>query len=188
MRFTAAIICILMGYAASALAQADVSKFEAGPIVSSATVDESGLNPGYGARAVINISRTIGVEGYFSKHPLGDFESGPGTIVDNRASLQSGIDLKLTRRFNRHPFSLFVLGGPAVIHNTARWTYAGYSQTLKGAETTAHAGGGIELQLQRRWALRLDVTDTPVHAPATRDFPGLLGPPLQCDGGTMFRF
>jgi hypothetical protein len=177
-----------MCYATSLLAQAGVNRFEAGPIVSSTTVDESGLNPGYGARAGINIWRMIGVEGYFSKHPLGDYESGPGTLVDNRSSFQAGIDLKLTRRFNRYPFSLFVLGGPAMVHNTARWTYAGYSQTIKGRETVVNAGGGIELQLQRRWALRLDLTDTPTHVLATRDYPGYWDQHWNVTAGTMFRF
>src|SRR5262245_1222975 len=107
-----AIVCC----AISAFAESDVRRFEAGPIVSSATVGESGLNPGYGARAGINLSRIIGIEGYFAKHPLGSFESSPGTVVDQRSSFQAGIDLKLTRRFRRYPFAAFALGGPAVIH------------------------------------------------------------------------
>ena len=187
-RIGIAILIAVICCAISAFAESDVTRFEAGPIVSGATVTESGLNPGYGARAGINLSRIIGVEGYFAKHPLGSFESSPGTVVDQRSSFQAGIDLKLTRRFRRYPFAAFALGGPAIIHSTSRWTYTGLSQTIKNRQTALHVGGGIELQVHRRWVVRLDLTDTATFSAGSRDNPGKWEHHPDVIAGSMFRF
>jgi hypothetical protein len=165
-----------------------VKRFEAGPIVSSDSIGEPGFNLGYGARVGFNASRVIGAEGYFARHPLPSFESSPGTLVDERSSSRTGLDIKATRRFAKYPLSIFALGGPAFVRGSARWTYAGYSQTIKGKDKALHVGGGIELQVRPQWLIRLDVTDFATHSPADRDHPGSWQHHADLTLGTMFRF
>jgi hypothetical protein len=165
-----------------------VKRFEAGPIVSSESIGEPGFNLGYGGRVGFNASRVIGVEGYFARHPLPSFESSPGTLVDERSSGRTGVDIKVARRFAKYPLSVFALGGQAFLRSSARWTYAGYSQRIKGRDKALHAGGGIELQVHPQWLIRLDVTDFATHFPATRDSPGNWDHHVDLTLGTMFRF
>jgi hypothetical protein len=174
--------------ASAAFGQSGVKRYEAGPIVSSESIDEPGFNLGYGGRVGFNASRVIGVEGYFARHPLPSFESSPGTLVDERSSVRTGVDIKLTRRFLRYPLSVFALGGPAFLRSSALWTYAGYSQRVKGTDKALHAGGGVELQIRPQWLIRLDVTDFATHSSGSRDFPGSWHHHVDLTLGTMFRF
>jgi len=165
-----------------------LKRFEAGPILSTASVGEAGLSLGYGGKVGFNVSRVIGLEGYFTHHALPSFDSSPGTVVDERSSKRAGLDIKLTKRFTRYPLGLFVVGGPAFLRGTARWTYAGYSQTLKGKDKALHAGGGVELQVRPQWLIRMDLTDFATFFPGDRDHPGGANHRVDLTLGTMFRF
>ena len=171
-----------------AFGQSGIKRFEAGPSVSSASVNERGFNLGYGGRVGFNASRVISVEGYIARHPLPSFESSPGTMVDERSSMRTGVDIKLTRRFARYPLSAFVIGGPAFLRSSDRWTYAGYSQRVKGRDKALHVGGGVELQVRPQWLIRLELTDFATHSSGSRDYPGSWHHRADLTLGTMFRF
>src|SRR5262245_34370783 len=126
----------------------DLKRFEAGPILSTASVAEDGLNLGYGARVGFNVSHLIGIEGCYARHSLPTLNSSFDTIVDGRSSQRFGLDIKATRRFTKYPLGVFVVGGPALLRSSVRWTYVptGQWQRIKGRDKGLHAGGGVELQ------------------------------------------
>jgi hypothetical protein len=183
------LITLVAGWCASAaFGQSGLKRFEAGPVISSTSVGDAGLKPGFGPRIGVNVSRLIGVEGYYTRHPLPSFESSPGTVVVERSSRKAGVDIKITHRFARYPLAAFVIGGPASLRSTARWTYAGASQRIKGRDKALHAGGGIELQIRPQWLIRLDVTDSAMHFAGYRESPGGWNHNVDVSLGTMFRF
>jgi Outer membrane protein beta-barrel domain len=176
--------------ASTTFAQSALKRFEAGPIVSSASVGERGFDLGYGGRVGFNVSRPIGVEVYYARHPLPSVEVPFNTVVDGRSSQRFGLDIKLTRRFTKYPLDVFVVGGPALLRGSARWTYVptGQWQRLKGRDKALHAGGGVELQVRPQWLIRLDLTDFVTFFPGDRDHPGGSNHRVDLTLGTMFRF
>jgi opacity protein-like surface antigen len=199
MKTSITLLIAVVWFGTNAFAQSTPRMLEAGPILSTATIapvaavydgKDSGLNLGYGARIGLNVGRSIGFEAYVAKHPLASFESSPGTIVDRRSSLRAGIDVKLIRRLERHPFAFFALGGPGRMHSTSRWTYVptGVSQRIKSKQTALHIGGGIELKVHPRWVLRLDLTDFATFSTGSRDRPGKWQHRPEMTLGTMFGF
>lgn len=135
MKIAVAALTGAIWFTSPAFGQSGVKRFEAGPIVSTASVDEHGLSLGYGARIGFNVSRVIGIESYFARHPLPSFESSPGTVVDERSFFRAGLDTKLTRRFTKYPLAAFVVGGPAFLRSSARWTYT-FLRAFRNASKT----------------------------------------------------
>jgi hypothetical protein len=148
-----------------------VPRFEIGPFLTWQQTfvrdfgDPEGLSRGFGARAVANFSPRAGAEFQISRHDRGS----RNTFLTVSGNLKIGLRYKSV-----NPFLIAGVGTAEVFR------FRGAASISGSARVTAsniNVGGGVELVLVPRFALRLDIVDAILFLP-DRSGSGIVVPAL----------